>query len=100
MLNSPEERKMIEALTRSGKMSESEARAFLENQRCQLSKSTRRDARFGLVASILALFACGALFFYQYQIGRYYLGFSFLLICIIAFCLGAVVRNFRNLNAR
>lgn len=100
MTSSPEETRLIEALTRNGKMTELEARDYLVNQRREASRITRGDARLAVFGCILGLLVCAALFYYQYHIGRFLVGLVGLLIAVTAFCLGALVRNIRNLTAR
>lgn len=91
---------MIEALCKSGKMSESEARNYLTHQRREASKVTRSDARIGVFASVVGLLVCAGLLYYQYEIGRFSIKLVALLVAAAAFCVGAFVRNFRNLNSR
>lgn len=100
MASSPEETRLIEVLARDGKMTELEARDYLAGQRRDASRTTRGDARLAVFGCIMGLLVCAALFYYQYHIGRFFLGLVGLLIAVTAFCLGALARNIRNLNAR
>lgn len=99
MAFSPEETRLIEVLTRDGKMTELEARDYLAGQRREASRMTRSDARLAVFGCILGLLVCAALFYYQYHIGRFLLGLLGLLIAVTAFCPGALARHIRNLNA-
>lgn len=99
MNRSPEEIRMIEAMTQGHQMTEQEAIDYLAANRREASKTTRSDARFAALVSLVGIIICGSLIYIQYNHGRFSIKLMVALWVGFAFCFGAFIRNFRNVNA-